>query len=181
MRKKTDIGLLIGAAALLMLTAVSMLLVPAADREGTVLQQGLSLAVGILFWIGLIGGLALWAVVNVRYHNRPRERKIAGRPGIVCFFTSKPAALVDILLFISFVMNLVCGIGHVGGDVFAAVWASLLIASFHLHYILNGKVYRCLTGGQMEARGRSRRKSADGKENKVRSKVNVNKATGGTQ
>ena len=49
------------------LISVAVLLIPFSGSGETGLQRGMGYAVGVLFWAGLIGGIAVYVIMNRKY------------------------------------------------------------------------------------------------------------------
>lgn len=79
------------AAAAFFLSAASVWFVPAAfDETGS--MNGLAYAAGALFWVGLLGGTAVYVL---------SFRKKYKRPNVLKFFSNGAALVSDGVLFIS--------------------------------------------------------------------------------
>lgn len=98
---------------------------------------------GILFWIGLIGTIAM--AVFITYSRRrskgfqqvyPNHRRL----GLIHFFQNMPALVCDILMFISLIGFIITRI-WVGTTIWPFIFLSVLIFSFGMHCMLNGSNY----------------------------------------
>ena len=126
------------------ISAVSIWLIlvseSATEAAGTV-----SYVSGILFWAGLAAGIFFWVMAFRKCRQTEEYKKIqtSSRPGFISFFTDKAAMAADVLLAISLVitvlsvfirMNYILSLGSL----------FVLLFTFHLHYLLNGRVYKYL-------------------------------------
>lgn len=101
--------------------------------------------IGILFWAGLIAGSGCWiaAYIGCRQKKGMQTAIASERVGMLCFFQNRQAMIADVVLAISLIAmicNMIIGFN---------VWVSLLIIflllySFHLHYLFNGRLYKFL-------------------------------------
>ncbi len=114
--------------------------------------QGLekkSIAVGALFWIGIVCGIVL-LVLTVRcrkniegvLRTHKRSTLTKARPGVISFFQNPPAIAADVLMVLSAIALVLVLVFKVRQE--WAVIASLegLFLSFVLHCILNGINYK---------------------------------------
>lgn len=98
-----------------------------------------------LFWIGLIAEqIFIWKVNKFRKNMESKlsVRKIQGLPGICSFFKTESGFIADIVLILSFITCIVLAIGNWGVNVTQYIFIFLLVLSFRLHCILNGKNFR---------------------------------------
>lgn len=123
---------------------------------------------GGIFWMGLILTYVFtWLAALCR--KRGADRKIQGSysryPGMFCFFSSREAAVMDIVMIISIVsvvLTLVLDITN-ALPVFGSIICTLF--SVHMHAILNGGNYRCLKAWRKQEMGVEDKKSKKGRKN----------------
>lgn len=137
-KKRLDRTLLAGSITAFLVMAVSFLLMPV---------ESVRMLAGGLFWMGLLTGLILQVILEIRrtsflarYHIRS-PRKWKDRIGLLTFGANRAAITADVALTISLVclaliywltrgMSYLCFI-------FLAITAFLLC----MHCILNGRIY----------------------------------------
>lgn len=149
-RVKQRIHILFGYIAFLTVLSFSVFLMPFAIKVADK-SMILTYTSGILFWIGLIGTLAVAVYITVlRRQNRGFVKANPKKQlGLIHFFQNTPASICDILMFVSLF-----------GFIFTDVWTrttilpfiflSLLIFSFGMHCMLNGSNYIYINYGKGE-------------------------------
>lgn len=97
------------------------------------------------FWVGLgFEEFFIWKADSLRKEIEYYEdyRKIRGKPGVLSISKTKSGAIADLLLLASllfFVLFIFTGFGE---KVIQNILIFLLVLSFRLHCILNGKNFR---------------------------------------
>ena len=142
MKKVQTDGLLlltsIGAFAMM---SVSFLLMP---------FDGLRFVPGLLFWLGLTGGLATQIVLGLRCGaSRPAGRKSCknkrkSRIGLLTFGSNMAAKIVDIALLASTVIMTLTFVITKGYGYICYVFTATTVFAFCMHCVLNGSIYRCV-------------------------------------
>lgn len=98
---------------------------------------------GILFWIGLLGTIAMAVHITL---SRRRSQGFAKthpnhkRLGLIHFFQNMPAFICDILMFISLIGFIITRI-WVGTTIWPFIFLSILVFTFGMHCMLNGSNY----------------------------------------
>lgn len=137
-QNKTDrllLGTSIGGFAVL---AISFMLMPV---------EGLGFVPGILFWGGLVTGVALQIVLEARRnslfakYNVKRETMQKARNGLLSFRSNSLAAVADVFLIVSAVATILAFILTKGTGYVCYISLSVLVFSFCMHCILNGRIY----------------------------------------
>lgn len=129
------LGISIGGFAVL---AISFMLMPV---------EALGFMPGILFWGGLLTGVVLQIVLETRRnslfakYNVKRETMQKARNGLLSFRSNSLAAVADIFLIVSAVATILAFILTKGTGYLCYVCLSVLIFSFCMHCILNGRIY----------------------------------------
>ncbi len=137
------------AISLAVLEFLIILCVPFVNLDGSSAQRVGAYILAALFWICI-------AIEGIFVHLSTQERRWMERkgfrnrvlkhspPGVISFFKSLEATVVDVILFISalLVVVLVWTQAKTGWMIMAGM--SVLFLSFNLHCILNGKNYRYL-------------------------------------
>jgi len=123
--------------------AASFLLMPEASRISLNEEKnGFLYLSGALFWSSLILSVITTAVVTVKRKNYFKGKKNVNLPkhsGIITFFSSKEAKIVDILMIVFLVAFIICTIFADGYPIYVFLFLSMLAIEWHC--ILNGKNY----------------------------------------
>lgn len=138
------------AVALFVLHAACYPLMPAAAlRRSTDGSTGLLLAVGIAFWVSLLGAWALVIAANSyrRAYLRSRrtgEPTAGSRIGLLCFFSTLPGTVSD-AAFAAALLALAALylLGKLESSVTYYLLA-ILSASGNLHGMFNGRIYKTI-------------------------------------
>lgn len=102
---------------------------------------------GILFWGGLAVGVALQIVLEIRRraffaaYKVSRKKMQKPRNGLLTFSSSRLAAVVDILMIVSFVATVLTLILTRGYGYVCYVLIAVTLFTFCLHCILNGRIF----------------------------------------
>lgn len=129
-------------AAFLTVLSVSVFLMPFGIKMADESMM-LTYTSGILFWIGLLGTIAMAVYITL---SRRRSQGFAKtypnhkRLGLIHFFQNMPAFICDILMFISLIGFIITRI-WVGTTIWPFIFLSILIFSFGMHCMLNGSNY----------------------------------------
>lgn len=129
--------------------SISVLLLPLAGNGENKIQTAIGYGIGVLFWLGLIAGIATYIKLYVQNKEFIKEKTGEKRKtSFINFFRNKYAAVADTALGISFVVMIL-------GNVFIEFPASmdviilcLFITSVYLHFLLNGDVFHIISFAQ---------------------------------
>ncbi len=105
--------------------------------------NGLLYFVGVSFWLGLIVAIVSIMLINIaRKRDAKFREKYKGLKqfGLVNFFKNKIARIFDIVVAVSFLVNIVIRIVNVN-QTLIFIGISIFIFSFGMHCILNGVNY----------------------------------------
>ena len=98
---------------------------------------------GIMFWIGLLGTIAMAVYITRSRHRsqgfakaHPNHKRL----GLIHFFQNMPAFVCDILMFVSLIGFIITRI-WVGTTIWPFIFLSILIFTFGMHCMLNGSNY----------------------------------------
>ena len=128
---------------------VLLLLIPCSNIEGTKTQQMMAYIIAFLFWSSIIGELIC---VRLSSNERKRlERKFHnGReinqslPGVFSFAKNRESKIADITLYLSVILlGIIIWTNIKTGWIIIGV-VSILVLSFNIHCVFNGKNYRYL-------------------------------------
>lgn len=101
---------------------------------------------GLLFWGGLLVGVALQFVLAARRRSFVEKYKSAeklrkDRLGLIAFGTSRPALIFDILLGVGFMATVLAMVLTKGTGDICYVFIAVTVFAFCLHCVLNGRIY----------------------------------------
>ena len=105
----------------------------------------LRLVFPIVFWLGLIAEqVFIWKANSLRKHFEAtgKKRGIKMNPGIISILQTEAGAIADIVFAISLVVFVILMATGVGEKAIQYIFIFLLVLSFRLHCILNGKNFR---------------------------------------
>ena len=133
--EKLYLGMSIGGFTLM---SVSFLLMPI---------EGMRILPGLCFWIGLLVGVAFQITLEsrrrsffIRYKVK-REKMQTPKCGLLTFASSRGAAIVDNIFVVSIPATILVFIATKGVGYLCYVCISIMLLSFCLHCILNGRNY----------------------------------------
>lgn len=135
--------------SLAVLESALILCIPLVNLDGSPSQRVGAYVLAAFFWIGIIVE-CIFVHLSTQERRRMERRGFRNRalkhspPGVISFFKNLEATVVDVFLFISalLVVILVWTQVKTGWMIMAGI--SVLLLSFNLHCILNGKNYRYL-------------------------------------
>ena len=101
---------------------------------------------GAVFYAGLIVGYVFFFMASKqRKKSSKSERSAAGRPGLLTFFSSTPAAVFDVVFVLSLIMTVISvATGERMPDVLIYFFISTLIFSAQMRAIVNGINFRTI-------------------------------------
>lgn len=109
--------------------------------------EGLGLVPGILFWGGFAIGVALQVILEIRRnslfakYNVKRETMQKPRNGLLSFGSNRIATVADGFLITGVVATALTFILNKGTGYLCYVCLSVLVFSFCMHCVLNGRIY----------------------------------------
>ncbi len=134
---------------LLLVTSLTILLIPLTDVFSGNTQKVCSYIVGAVFWLSLILGQIIFWIANrerisIEHNLQKKEikRLSANYPGVLCFFQNREAAVADVTVIISFLLVIAELIFKIKSEWIILSSVSTLIFSFGMHCILNGINYK---------------------------------------
>lgn len=137
-RKRTDTSMLVTSVGAFCLMSASFLLMPV---------EKLSVLAGGCFWAGLLAGMTLQVLLEVRRRNFFKEHRANWRKmqrprnGLLTFGANPLAKVADVLLIISFI-GLVASLWLTRGTGYLCyIMISVTVFSFCMHCVLNGRNY----------------------------------------
>lgn len=151
---KKDVFLFKQSVISLIISAFSILLTFIGNYEGNAFNVIIAVAAGVLFWGGMIYGYILLFIINSHRRAAQKNRSSYRRPGFLCFFSNKPAFVIDILLIFLIILNLVFIFVPVISQTVWIILIALLLASVHMHGLFNGInfIYINFLNNQKESR-----------------------------
>lgn len=109
------------------------------------LDNVLRIVFPIVFWLGLVGEqFFIWRANSIRksIEKSGKVRRIKSGIGIISFLRTEAGLIADVVLALSFITLLILIIFSIGENVVQYIFIFLLVLSFRLHCILNGKNFR---------------------------------------
>ena len=143
MRKHQYKAVIYAALICLILSSTIALFVPFIDFNEDGAMRTAGYVAGIIFWVGLIAGLAIygWLAHGLKVHHA-FDSMGNKHIGMICFFSNTEAKIADIICGTSLIVNIILlciGGAYVWSEVTAAF---IFLVSFHCHYVFNGKTYQ---------------------------------------
>lgn len=128
-------------------SALAFLCVPICSEIDGIPGKFFSVTVAIVFWGGLIlEQVFFWRANKVRKKIQQRafkSRRLKNASvGLVTFGTSREARIFDIAFAVSLVTSIAFNFLRIQIDWLVILSLAVLLLSFNLHCILNGKTYR---------------------------------------
>ncbi|MBE6808055.1 MAG: hypothetical protein E7524_01155 [Ruminococcaceae bacterium] len=127
-------------------SAVSSVSFIAAILEGeTLTSRIIKILCALLFWSGLaVEQIFMWKANKrrLKIESIVSGRRITGMSGIFSFLKTEFGFFTDATLAISLITYIVLVIGNWGENVAQYIFLFLIVLSFRLHCIANGKNYR---------------------------------------
>lgn len=99
-----------------------------------------NILIGIVFWITLILGIINLFLSRKNIQIKDMKKGI----GLIRFFQNKIAVIFDVLLIISIIGLIILTLATDGTLYICYIFFSLVIFSFIMHCILNGKIFNYL-------------------------------------
>ena len=142
-KEKTKRRFMISVCGYLISSGVTLLMPWTENESQTIGLMGC--IVGVLFWLGLVIGVLFWFLAYKSCKNTEAFKAIcvSFRPGILRFFSNAQAVVSDVLLLLSLaviIVSLCVSVNYMAGLISLCVF----LFAFHMHYLLNGRVYRFL-------------------------------------
>lgn len=130
----------------MLLFSVSFLLMsPGSDMALNTGKKWLQILSGAMFWLSLIAAYVLFGIVSAMRKKQAGGSRVSPKhklPGIITFFSSKEAMVLDILTVVFLVALLVCWFGFKLNNMVVFVFVALFILAFQLRAVFNGENYR---------------------------------------
>lgn len=144
MGKNKEVALLYTSIGSYFLMSVSFLLMPI-DFAAKGLQI-INLLIGIIFWVFLALGIITQCVLgHLRkkwfLKNRIRRFKFSNKIGLISFAKNMQACIADGIFVISLIGLVISVVATSGIGYACYIFMALLVFSFCMHCILNGKIY----------------------------------------
>ncbi len=139
--------ILVVSAVSFFILSLSFLFLPV---EGVVSNSVKLIILGVVIWLFLIIGILSQIKLSLWFKKSVKKDGISdkGRIGVLCFLQNTYSTLADIICAVSLIGFIVSAvITHLFGYI-NYVLLFVLIFSFSMHCILNGKVYNYIIHGQ---------------------------------
>lgn len=125
------------------ISSIALMLTSFASYEDTASKKAFSIVVGMLFWIGLVVGIAI-AFVLKKKNGKVIEKSKAF--GLIRFFKNKFAICSDIATILLFVASVIVVATKTEAFV-GSVIIGLFVFAFEMHCVLNGKIFEYIKNG----------------------------------
>lgn len=128
-----------------------VILIPEGEKGLT--QAGM--ATGILFWIGMFLGILFFVLSWKLIKNDEQYLKTKGdrKPGYISFGKTKGGLIADGLTLLFLVITILGNTAVHFPELVMVVSMFILIYSFYLRFLLNGRVYRYISNCQRVKEG----------------------------
>ncbi len=147
-KKKVDIIWLCVSIASFLLMSITFMFMPL-DSSGEARTNLYTVVVGACFWIFLVLGIVTQFILSKRRRDWYRIQRVRSRNynriGLLAVFKNKLAIVADIAFVISLLGFAVTMFMTNSTGYTCYVFLSLLVFSFCMHCILNGKIYYHIT------------------------------------
>lgn len=134
---------------------VVILFIPLVNLDGAMMQRISAYILAAMFWISVVTEVFL--VELSTYERRWIERRgyrsnelRYSKLGVISFFKNPEAVVADIVLFISVIVVWIAAWLQIETEWVIIAGVSVLVLSFNLHCILNGKNYRYIKNMKKE-------------------------------
>lgn len=120
------------------LFSLTICLIPYIGNRYVLSGNVVTYVLGAIFWLLLITSYVGTIVLFVKNKEIPKLSRV---PGVFKFFSNRYAVGIDILLLISIAGLVLCGITKQLQDYIVCVIIACLFWFFHMHAILNSKLF----------------------------------------
>lgn len=109
--------------------------------------ESITILPGLLFWLGLVLGIGLQIVLEVRRraffksYSVRREKMQKPKNGLLSFGSNAVAIIADRSMIISFVAMILAFVFTKGYGYVCYVFIATTVFSFCMHCVLNGRIY----------------------------------------
>lgn len=142
--KKKETAYLIASIIGFLLFSVSFLLMPVETDDAMQGPNAITIAAGLMFWLGLLVGIITQISLSSRrkkWFARNRVRLPLAKLGLISFFKNKIAIAFDALLVLSLIGLIVSVVITKATGYVCYIFIALTSFSFCAHCIFNGKNY----------------------------------------
>lgn len=109
------------------------------------IDQVIKIIFPLVFWIGFLAEqFFIWNANSIRkkLETEPKLRRIQGRLGVLSILQTEEGAITDIVMAISMIVFAILLLFKIGKGFPQYLFIFLIVLSFRLHCILNGKNFR---------------------------------------
>lgn len=136
---------------MLFVSSFSLSVIPAVINSENQMSFA-SYLVGGSFWLFMLCGYFILILINkcrkrVEDVGKHGGKKSTQRAGVICFFKNKYSRFADILFAITFILSVIFTWSNINEYITVLAVCTMLF-SFHLHCILNGKIFAYLLRNQ---------------------------------
>ena len=172
-REKSEFALLVVSISFFFLLALSFLTMPLGDGGQNGKAFAYTVISGGMFWISIVGAIVTQFILGKRRKkwltkNNVKNNLIQHKIGIFLFFKNKYAVVSDVALVISLIGLAMAIIATDGVGYICYVFIALLVFSFSMHCVFNGKNYYFVANGDalLKAAEEEKRLSSKKREKK---------------
>lgn len=120
-------------------SSASFMLFYFVDYQKNNFTKALGYLLPAIFWLGLIIAVVMQILISLKLKMEVTKNRI----GVVSFFKNKYAVVFDALMIVSIIITVILLIKHTNSFIVFLI-ISLLIISFEMHCILNGKYFNAI-------------------------------------
>lgn len=126
------------------ISSISIIASAFVGKNGSI-DKAIQVLFPIVFWIGLIAEQVLiWSANSIRnkLEAEGKLRRIRGRPGALSVLQTEEGAITDIVFILSIIVYMILLLFGIGKGFVQHLFISLIVLSFRLHCIFDGKNFR---------------------------------------
>lgn len=142
MKKRIIAKRLFGVICTYSLVSLAIILIPIFDLFPQEIRGKTNIVIGLMFWIGLVGGIIAYFRLYKKCSSIISEVLDTCLPPGLSFFSNEAALFVDIVLIISVIANILFIILFNPPVFIDWLGIFVLVTSFYLHFLLNGRVFK---------------------------------------
>lgn len=136
------------------LISVSILLTLFHTLDDTQTLTFVGIIVGLMFWIGLLGGCVSYGILWKKYKKKIVAELPQGKiPTFLRFFCNPFAAINDSIFILSLVLAIYCGMQIKVNTALEFISMLLFITSLYMHFLLTGRVFQYIAKKGKGAKG----------------------------
>lgn len=137
-----------------LLMSITFLIMPFGETDMNSGTSPLTIISGIIFWLCLIAAVVAQAILSNEFKKMTKDAKNVSerKIGIISFCQNKEGMAADICFLLSLITFIVLMLVTDGTMYFCYILMSMIVFSFCMHCIFNGKIYNTLFAKKNVAR-----------------------------